>query len=149
MYPIVMELKDIPGFPGYKASPTGRIWSTLPWRGRAGRWMEGKLTSGYRAVTIRGTDAYVHHLIAETFIGPRPDGMEVRHLNGDKLDNRVENLAYGTHAENVGDTLRHGTHNQASKTHCPQGHPYSGKNLIVSKKGWRYCRACKNRRRPP
>ncbi len=30
-----------------------------------------------------------------------------------------------------------------AKTHCPQGHPYSGDNLyIVPGRGWRYCREC-------
>lgn len=31
----------------------------------------------------------------------------------------------------------------ARKTHCPHGHEYSGNNLYVSPKGWRYCRECK------
>ena len=31
---------------------------------------------------------------------------------------------------------------QASKTHCPQGHPYAGTNLILTKRGWRKCRQC-------
>ena len=43
----------------------------------------------------------VHSLVAEAFIGPRPVGKEVHHLNGDKTDNRPENLGYVTHAENI------------------------------------------------
>lgn len=31
---------------------------------------------------------------------------------------------------------------QAAKTHCPQGHPYSGDNLYVSRSGDRQCRSC-------
>lgn len=34
---------------------------------------------------------------------------------------------------------------QRTKTHCPQGHPYSADNLIVDKRGYRKCRACKRR----
>lgn len=34
----------------------------------------------------------------------------------------------------------------ASKTHCPQGHPYSGPNLYITPQGYRICRECKNER---
>lgn len=51
---------------------------------------------------------YVHHLVAEGFIGPRPDGQEIRHLNGDRYDCRATNLAYGTHRQNVRDMVQHG-----------------------------------------
>jgi hypothetical protein len=30
----------------------------------------------------------------------------------------------------------------AAKTHCPQGHPYDGRNLTITKRGWRRCKAC-------
>ena len=43
----------------------------------------------------------VHSLVAEAFIGPRPVGKEVHHINGDKTDNRPANLAYVTHSENL------------------------------------------------
>ena len=47
----------------------------------------------------------VHHVIAITFIGTRPfAGAHIRHLNCNKLDNRVCNLAYGTAKENGHDT---------------------------------------------
>lgn len=36
----------------------------------------------------------VHELVAETFNGPTPDGMEVFHLDGDTQNNRLENLSY-------------------------------------------------------
>lgn len=81
-------------------------------------------------------------LVAEAFIGPRPPGQVVRHLNGDPADNRVENLAYGTQSENMLDMVRHGRNNVA-KRECPQGHPYTEGNLrIIPKTGGRVCRAC-------
>lgn len=46
-----------------------------------------------------GRFGFVHKLVAATFIGPRPDGLEVRHKNGDPTDNRPENLEYGTLAD--------------------------------------------------
>jgi hypothetical protein len=43
----------------------------------------------------------VHHLVLETFVGPRIHGQICRHLNGIKTDNRAANLAWGTHTENM------------------------------------------------
>lgn len=92
----------------------------------------------------------VHQLVARAFIGPLPPGMEVLHRNGDRIDNRVENLRYGTHQENVRDSVRHGTHAGARKTHCPRNHPYSGDNVrfVRQKNGStkRYCLACARQR---
>jgi len=86
----------------------------------------------------------LHTIVAEAFLGSRPEGQVVRHLNGDCTDNRVENLAYGTPSENVFDAVRHGTHAQTAKTMCPQGHPYDAVNTYVlpSRPTARYCRAC-------
>jgi hypothetical protein len=46
-----------------------------------------------------------HHVVAEAFIGPRPDGLEVNHINGVRDDNRPENLEYVTHLANVHDAV--------------------------------------------
>lgn len=52
---------------------------------------------------------WVHRLVLEAFVGPCPDGMECRHLNGDPADNRLENLCWGAHIENMRDRAEHGT----------------------------------------
>lgn len=49
-----------------------------------------------------------HHWIARAFLGPKPEGQVVRHLNDVKTDNRISNLRYGTHAENSADAIRNG-----------------------------------------
>jgi hypothetical protein len=53
---------------------------------------------------------FVHHLVLETFISPRSEGLECRHLNGNPADNRLQNLSWGTHSENELDKVKHGTH---------------------------------------
>ena len=44
---------------------------------------------------------HVHSLVAYSFIGLRPEGLEIDHVNGDHLDNRSCNLEYVTHEENM------------------------------------------------
>jgi hypothetical protein len=51
----------------------------------------------------------VHTLVMETFVGPRPEGQECRHLNGNRQDNRLSNLQWGTKLENGGDKAKHGS----------------------------------------
>lgn len=51
----------------------------------------------------------IHRLVLETFIGPCPDGMECCHNNGDPVDNRLGNLRWDTHFNNVQDSIKHGT----------------------------------------
>lgn len=52
---------------------------------------------------------YLHRAIAEAFHGACPAGKECRHLDGDKTNNRAENLSWGTRRENVDDKFAHGT----------------------------------------
>lgn len=91
---------------------------------------------------------HVHALVAEAFIGPRPEGMDICHGDGSKTNNHVDNLRYGTRSENELDKLRHGTHHNAAKTHCPLGHELFAENILpsVAKRGYRACLACNRAR---
>lgn len=53
--------------------------------------------------------ALTHQLVLETFVGPRPEGKECRHLDGNSDNNALSNLAWGTRLENIRDQIRHGT----------------------------------------
>jgi len=57
----------------------------------------------------------VHRLVLEAFVGPRPPGMQCRHLNGDRTDSRLLNLAWGTARENAADRIRHGTQSRGER----------------------------------
>lgn len=141
------EWRPVSGWPGYKVSSHGRVRS--PHRG--GRVLTPSVNpkSGYSSVGLRSggkaTWGTVHSLVTKTFIGPRPDGLVVRHLDGDPQNNTISNLVYGTHSENARDTVRHGRHHLASRTHCPREHRLALPNLRV--KAWRArsareCLAC-------
>lgn len=66
--------------------------------------------SGHVSVVLgRGTHGKpVHQLVLLTFVGPAPEGLEVRHINGNPSDNRLENLFYGTRTENIIDVYKTG-----------------------------------------
>ncbi|WP_341266958.1 NUMOD4 motif-containing HNH endonuclease [Gordonia malaquae] len=102
---------------------------------------------GYPQANLAMKKYLVHHLVAEAFIGPRPDGMSVCHQDDVKDNNRASNLHYGTTSENIRDCVRNGHHTNANKTHCPLGHEYAGANVIVSRRGngrtFRQCRICR------
>jgi hypothetical protein len=103
----------VPQFPGYFAGDDGSIWSN-----KSGGWRQRKLTpnrkmGGRLFVCLAGPNGnrtrWVHRLVLESFIGPCPDGSECCHNNGDRLDNRLENLRWDTHESNVADAERHGS----------------------------------------
>lgn len=69
--------------------------------------------SGYRVVALckNGIDKhhYVHSLVAETFLGPRPIKHHVCHNDGNPCNNKLENLRYDTASGNAADRIKHGT----------------------------------------
>lgn len=105
------ELKPIPSFPGYSITRGGRIWSE-----RSNRWMSTHISGhlGGREITGLRQGGHqrivaIHRLLLETFVGPCPEGMECRHLDGNRLNNSLENLCWDTHFRNNQDKVLHGT----------------------------------------
>lgn len=100
----------------YEVSNVGRVRRRTAKRGtRAGRIRKprcGKRFADYENLPLwidgKQQNFTVHSLVAEAFIGPRPDGMDINHKNGDKKDNRPENLEYVTRAENIRHAFRTG-----------------------------------------
>lgn len=116
--------KDVLGWEGfYEVSNHGRVRS-LPRLSRLNskqperkRLMGGKIrqpsvTGRYLGLALTANNRKqfypVHILVLESFCCPRPKGLFARHLNGDAFDNRPENLAWGTHLENMQDRMKHG-----------------------------------------
>ena len=60
------------------------------------------------AVGRKGKLRPVHQLVVEAFVGPRPEGFEVLHVDGVRTNNIADNLRWGTKAENAADRERHG-----------------------------------------
>lgn len=114
--------RSIEGYEGYyEVSNLGRVRSlerTLAdGRIRKGKVLHGsrKTDTGRLKVSLsrdgRVATAMIHRLVAMAFLGVPPDGRGlVLHSDGDHLNNRSSNLRWGTYADNVQDSLEHGTH---------------------------------------
>lgn len=105
------EWRPVQGFEKYEVSNYGRVgsWRSGYWRilkpnGGPDRYFNVKLRRDNRTFTFE-----IHRLVLETFVGPRPKGMECRHLDGNKHNNCATNLQWGTRLENADDQRRHGT----------------------------------------
>ena len=122
--------KQIDNFP-YEVSNLGdvrRCSNTSKYSNSyAGKVLKPWYSRGYHVVDlmkdgIRHT-VYVHKLVIETFVGSRPNGLDIHHIDGNKLNNRVSNLSYVTRLINSNATSNH--HGPVSK--------FSSKDISIIK----------------
>jgi hypothetical protein len=102
------EVRKVPGT-NLAVSAAGEVF------GPRGRRKVQPREGGYLAVTFRRpgqalpAKLSVHHAVLLAWVGPRPEGMEGRHIDGDITNNAASNLAWSTHVENIADKEAHGT----------------------------------------
>jgi HNH endonuclease/NUMOD4 motif len=149
----------VPDYEGlYRISSRGDIWSEPRATTRGGILKHIVHPNGYHFVTLTRDGIQqrfpVHGLVMRAFVGSYPEGMEVRHLDGDPGNNcwapgneeetraAGGNLVYGTHSRNMQDKKEHGTEWQSNVTHCPKNHKYTPENTRILKSGSRACREC-------
>jgi len=109
-------MKPIPKLHGYFATEEGAIISMRSGQPRA---IRQRLNDGYQVVTLsvcghgkakRRHRFDVHRLVLLAYAGePASPGMQARHLNGVRADNRPSNLSWGTPQQNAADAIAHGT----------------------------------------
>jgi hypothetical protein len=66
-------------------------------------------SAGYPQLDLGGPVAIVHLMVLNAFVGPCPEGMEARHLDGNRFNPALSNLCWGTKLENAQDRVTHGT----------------------------------------
>lgn len=135
------EWRPVVGFEGkYEVSSLGRIRSLMR-KGSPAPILKPFEKHGYLYVKIGGKDRRVHRLVAAAFLQAETGKPVVRHLDGNRANNEVTNLAWGTSSENALDTIAHGRHTNTNKTHCNRGHEFAEGNIYWNR-GKRQCRAC-------
>lgn len=122
--------RPIPGREAYQVSSHGRV------KGLRGNILtllsNGKY--GYLGCALgKGPRYYVHRLVASAFLGDGTE-LDVDHINGDTADNRLVNLRYLTHGENM-------AAQRERKTHCAKGHSFA--DAYWGPNGRRQCRTCR------
>lgn len=121
------EWREVPSWEGYyEVSSLGRvrrvdaIGKRNPvYAGMGGRPLKLRFLNAYLSCDFRMPSRKqrirVHVLVLEVFVGPRPPGMVACHRNGDKLDNRLQNLRWDTPKGNSIDNRFNGTHQHGEK----------------------------------
>lgn len=118
--------RDVVGYEGYyRISSHGRVMRIMPFRSTyAGRILKPFTNSRYYCVDLtRGNEGKqrhpVHRLVMFAFVGERPTpDTHINHIDGDKLNNHIENLEYTTAKENIQHALKMGLrHAPAGESH--------------------------------
>lgn len=121
-----------------------RFWSKVDAEGDCWEWTAGKCR-GYGLFRVQRQNVLAHRWAWEYLVGPIPEGLHIDHLCRNPPCVNPDHLEPVTQAENT----RRGAAGiwARSKTHCPQGHPYTGENLVIERHAERVGRACRECRR--
>lgn len=113
-------------------------------------WRQSKTQDGYGRTHLNGWTGMAHTIAYRMRVGPIPNGMQLDHLchtavaatcqDGKDCPHRA--CVNPAHLEPVTPQENSRRSAPAQRSHCPQGHPYEGWNLITDDKGRRKCRAC-------
>lgn len=136
--------KDIDGYIGlYQVSNLGNIKSVERFRtnGKSGYIQQSKILktgneNGYLFVNLSKMGVVkkfkVHRLVANHFL-PNPENKpEIDHINTDKTDNRVENLRWVTHKENMNNPLSKNKQSKSMKGKpSPKGKEHKQSKPII------------------
>lgn len=119
-----IQYKAIPGYPNYMATSDGNIYSV-----KRDKFLKASLSAGYPQVGLSQNGKLksikVHSLILRAFsVKPEGHNITAHHINHIKTDNRLQNLCYVTHQQNIQFALAEGriktgdSHSLSTKRDC-------------------------------
>ena len=119
-----------------------RFWAKVQPEPNTGCWLwvGATVPDGYGQMYLDGKPSPAHRIAYELHKEPIPDGLQLDHLCRVRSCVNPDHLEPVTNRENI--KRGNAGKREKDRTHCPQGHPYSGRNLVVMK-GKRYCRECR------
>ncbi|OZC80251.1 hypothetical protein CH274_13530 [Rhodococcus sp. 06-418-5] len=107
-------------------------------------WTGSLNNKGYGQVGVGGRVKLAHRVAYELLIGPIPEGLQLDHVRARGCEHK--NCVNPSHLEPVTCQVNNSRTAAATKTHCVNGHPLSGTNLIVKRRTsggeMRNCRIC-------
>ena len=109
-------------------------------------WVGGLSKNGYGQFWLLGRTVSAHRFSYFLFRGSLDDSLVIDHLCRTPSCVNPQHLDLVSQSVNVlrGNGPALTKERKGSKTHCPHGHRYEGRNLIVRENGDRVCRTCKN-----
>jgi hypothetical protein len=133
-----------------------RFWAKARIGDDCWEWQSGQNGNGYGCFGMDGKTFRAHRVAWLFTNGPIPKGEGyhgtcVLHRCDNRLCVKPSHLFLGTPLDNVRDCMAKGRANfpppphtcpGAVRSHCPQGHAYSGDNLFIRRNGKKACRTC-------
>lgn len=117
--------RPVPGYERfYEISDMGQFIILQTRRRRGGRAQEAGVFEGDKVCLLYNEPddpirrVFLSNLVLETFIGPRPPGLECCHLDDDRRNNRLDNLRWDTHSANKLDAVKNGIANHQRGEEC-------------------------------
>lgn len=123
-----VEYRELPYNPGYRVGSDGSVWSRVGKRKKhmpkgcplplLSVWREltphvnsknGRLQVKIYSASLQFKFRHVPQLVLEAFVGPRPEGMQCCHNDGNRKNNRLDNLRWDTTEANYKDAAKHGS----------------------------------------
>jgi len=105
-------------------------------------WLGKDGGTGYGRFWIKGHfTKRASRISYELFVRRIPKGLTIDHLCRNRICVNPKHLEAVTSRENILRGIGPSARN-SKVTHCPQGHPYKGRNVMINKKRQRICRIC-------
>lgn len=120
--------KPVPNWPDYLVSNLGNAKKTngkiLKQTCNGNGYLRVSLIEGvgtgngkkFPLAKSRKRTAKIYELVMEAFVGPKPEGHNINHKNGNKSDNTLENLEYVTYSQNTRHAIETGLINPRAKS---------------------------------